>query len=85
MYDEILPVIEEHVKDGQDKVPTSIAEKWIEASCAQLKADFDLHFSIMKNVVCPRPSASDQTNPSEGTSKDEGSKKGGADESAASI
>lgn len=74
MYDEIRPAIEEHARDSQDNVPTSVAEKWIEASCAQWKAEFDLHFSIVKNVVCPRPRASGQTIPSEGAA--------GGDESA---
>lgn len=74
LYDEIRPAIEEHARDSQDNVPTSVAEKWIEANCAQWKAEFDLHFSIVKNVVCPRPRASGQTIPSEGAA--------GGDESA---
>ncbi|CAO2828097.1 unnamed protein product [Amaranthus hypochondriacus] len=52
LYNEIRPTIEEHERDTQDSVPTSVAEKWIDASCAKLKSEFDLYFSIIKNVVC---------------------------------
>uniref|UniRef100_A0A1D1YKG6 Histone-lysine N-methyltransferase ASHH1 n=1 Tax=Anthurium amnicola TaxID=1678845 RepID=A0A1D1YKG6_9ARAE len=52
LYDEIRPAIEEHERDSQDSVPTSVAEKWIEASCCKLKADFDLHSAIIKNISC---------------------------------
>ncbi|KAL8487372.1 hypothetical protein ACS0TY_023886 [Phlomoides rotata] len=55
LYDEIRPAIEEHERDSQDSVPTSVAEKWIEATCSQWKAEFDFHFSIIKNVMCPPP------------------------------
>lgn len=51
LYDEIRPAIEEHERDNQDSVATSVAEKWIEASCMKLKAEFDLYFSIIKNVT----------------------------------
>ncbi|XP_020524501.1 histone-lysine N-methyltransferase ASHH1 isoform X3 [Amborella trichopoda] len=54
LYDEIRPVIEEHEKDSQDSVSTSVAEKWIQASCCKLKADFDFHLSVIKNL--PRSS-----------------------------
>ncbi|KAM7266705.1 hypothetical protein ACFE04_004602 [Oxalis oulophora] len=58
MYDEIRPAIEEHERDSQDSVATCVAEKWIEACCFKLKAEFDLYSSIIKNVVCtPRPRA----------------------------
>lgn len=53
LYDEIRPAIEEHERDSQDNVTTSIAEKWIQASCSKWKAEFDFHFSIIKNVLCP--------------------------------
>ncbi|KAG8082001.1 hypothetical protein GUJ93_ZPchr0014g47413 [Zizania palustris] len=51
LYDEIRPAIEEHEKDSQDNVSTSLAEKWIEASCCKYKADFDLYASIIKNLA----------------------------------
>ena len=51
LYDEIRPAIEEHERDNQDSVATSVAEKWIEASCMKLKAEFELYFSIVKNVT----------------------------------
>ncbi|CAN6452548.1 unnamed protein product [Victoria cruziana] len=50
LYDEIRPAIEELEKDSQDSVSTSVAEKWIEACCSKQKAEFDLYFSIIKNV-----------------------------------
>eukprot|EP01018_Ginkgo_biloba_P019462 Gb_16572 [translate_table: standard] len=50
-YDQVRPVIQEHGKDGQDNVPTNYAEKWIQASCEQLKATFDVHFSIVKHLT----------------------------------
>nr|CAB3487044.1 unnamed protein product [Digitaria exilis] len=51
LYDEIRPAIEEHERDSQDSVPTSLAEKWIEASCGKYKADFDLYAAIIKNIA----------------------------------
>lgn len=67
IYDEIRPAIEEHGRDNQDSVPTSVAEKWIEASCSKYKADFDFYFSVIKNVMCPRPATNtDAGGPSEG-------------------
>jgi len=61
LYNEIRPAIEEHERDSQDSVATSVAEKWIEACCAKFKAEFDLHYSIVKNVACaprrPHPEA----------------------------
>ncbi|CAL9179297.1 unnamed protein product [Musa hybrid cultivar] len=51
LYDEIRPAIEEHERDNQDSVSTSVAEKWIEASCCKLKADFDFYSSIIKNIA----------------------------------
>ncbi|GAB4845175.1 hypothetical protein Ancab_038581 [Ancistrocladus abbreviatus] len=50
VYDEIRPAIEQHERDNQDNVPTSMAEKWIEAKCTMWKADFGLHFSIIKSI-----------------------------------
>jgi histone-lysine N-methyltransferase SETD2 len=58
LYDEIRPAIEERERDSQDSVPTVLGEKWIEAACFQMKADFDLNFSIIQNVLCPKPSSS---------------------------
>ncbi|MQL89820.1 hypothetical protein Taro_022403 [Colocasia esculenta] len=52
LYDEIRPAIEEHERDSQDSVSTNVAEKWIEASCCKLKADFDLYSAIIKNASC---------------------------------
>ncbi|KAL6652891.1 hypothetical protein ACP70R_011816 [Stipagrostis hirtigluma subsp. patula] len=51
LYDEIRPAIEEHERDSQDSVSTSLAEKWIEASCCKYKADFDLYAAIIKNLA----------------------------------
>ncbi|KAI3735806.1 hypothetical protein L6452_15322 [Arctium lappa] len=55
VYDEIRPAIEERERDSLDSLPPSVAEKWIEASCSKLKADFDLYVTVVKNVVCPPP------------------------------
>ncbi|PON96239.1 hypothetical protein TorRG33x02_078280, partial [Trema orientale] len=66
LYNEIRPAIEEHERDSQDSVATSVAEKWIEASCMKLKAEFDLYFSIVKNVTSFPQKAFDQAKPSEG-------------------
>ncbi|MED6118269.1 Histone-lysine N-methyltransferase ashh1 [Stylosanthes scabra] len=52
LYDEIRPAIEEHERDSQDSVSTSVAEKWIQACCVKLKAEFNLYSSIIKNVAC---------------------------------
>jgi hypothetical protein len=51
VYDEIRPAVEEHERDSQDSVSTSLAEKWIEASCCKYKADFDLYAAIIKNIT----------------------------------
>ncbi|KAL8188610.1 hypothetical protein R6Q57_029898 [Mikania cordata] len=61
VYDEIRPVIAQRERDSLDSLPTSVAEKWIEASCSKLKADFDLYFAVVKNVVCP--SLTNEPNP----------------------
>ncbi|CAN1240327.1 Histone-lysine N-methyltransferase ASHH1, partial [Linum grandiflorum] len=55
LYCEIRPAIEEHERDSQDSVATSVAEKWIEACCTKFKAEFDLCFSIIKNVASNPP------------------------------
>uniref|UniRef100_A0A2P2K3Q8 Uncharacterized protein MANES_12G141700 n=1 Tax=Rhizophora mucronata TaxID=61149 RepID=A0A2P2K3Q8_RHIMU len=52
LYDEIRPAIEEHERDNQDSVATSVAEKWIEACCRKLKAEFDLYSSVIKSMTC---------------------------------
>ena len=52
LYNEIRPAIEEHERDTQDSVSTSVAEKWIEASCLKLKSEFDLYSSIVQNFAC---------------------------------
>lgn len=52
LYNEIRPAIEEHERDTQDSVSTTVAEKWIQACCLKLKAEFDLYSSIVKNVAC---------------------------------
>uniref|UniRef100_A0A5B6YSA9 Putative histone-lysine N-methyltransferase ASHH1-like isoform X2 n=1 Tax=Davidia involucrata TaxID=16924 RepID=A0A5B6YSA9_DAVIN len=64
LYNEIRPAIEEHERDSQDSVPTSVAEKWIEASCSKWKAEFDLYFSIVKNALCTPQRESGETKPS---------------------
>lgn len=51
VYDEIRPAIEEHERDGQDNVPTSVGEKWVGAHCSKFKADFDFNFSVVKNFL----------------------------------
>ncbi len=57
LYNEIRPAIEEHERHSQD----SVAEKWIEACCSKFKEEFDLLYSIVKNVACaprrPHPEA----------------------------
>ncbi|KAK9740816.1 hypothetical protein RND81_03G062400 [Saponaria officinalis] len=63
LYNEIRPAIEEHERDSQDSVPTSVAEKWIDASCSKLKSEFDLYFSIIKNVVCTPKKSCDANQP----------------------
>ncbi|KAI3459787.1 hypothetical protein Pfo_016450 [Paulownia fortunei] len=64
LYDEIRPAIEEHERDSQDSVSTSVAEKWIQATCSKWKAEFDFHFSIVKNVMCPPKMAGEEAKPS---------------------
>ncbi|GLJ24747.1 hypothetical protein SUGI_0473070 [Cryptomeria japonica] len=49
-YDRIRPAIQDHGKDGQDSVPTSFAEEWIKVSCEHLKAQFDVHFKVVKHM-----------------------------------
>lgn len=67
LYDEIRPAIEEHERDSQDSVSTSFAEKWIEASCCKLKAEFDLYCAIIKNIACtPRRARDDISSQGEG-------------------
>ncbi|XP_010537264.1 PREDICTED: histone-lysine N-methyltransferase ASHH1 [Tarenaya hassleriana] len=55
LYDEIRPAIEEHEGDRQDCVATSVAEKWIEASCLKLKAEFDLYSCLIKTLSFSPP------------------------------
>ncbi|XP_050386962.1 histone-lysine N-methyltransferase ASHH1 isoform X2 [Argentina anserina] len=61
LYNEIRPAIEEHERDSQDSVATSVAEKWIEACCLKLKTELDLYSSIVKRVACTTRMASDQS------------------------
>ncbi|KAK0577291.1 hypothetical protein LWI29_030836 [Acer saccharum] len=63
LYNEIRPAIEEHERDNQDNVATSVAEKWIEASCLKLKTEFDLYSSIIKNIACTPRRTPDQARP----------------------
>lgn len=56
VYDEIRPAIEERERESLDSLPTNVAEKWIEASCSKLNADFNLYFTVVKNMVCPSTS-----------------------------
>ncbi|XAR62255.1 Histone-lysine N-methyltransferase [Bertholletia excelsa] len=76
LYEEIRPAINEHERDSQDNVDIGVAQKWINASCAKMKAEFDFHFSIVKNVLCPpfhsaggeaRPSGAGDNNNNETT------------------
>ncbi|KAF8411604.1 hypothetical protein HHK36_004161 [Tetracentron sinense] len=71
LYNEIRPAIEEHERDSQDSVSTSVAEKWIEASCLKLKAEFDLYSSIIKNVSCTPRRARGEADPAEGDNENE--------------
>ncbi|KAK4805109.1 hypothetical protein SAY86_004926 [Trapa natans] len=60
LYKEIRPAIEEHERDSQDCVATSVAEKWIEVSCLKLKAEFDLYSSVIKHMIfTPRRAEAD--------------------------
>uniref|UniRef100_A0A7N0V2U0 Histone-lysine N-methyltransferase ASHH1 n=1 Tax=Kalanchoe fedtschenkoi TaxID=63787 RepID=A0A7N0V2U0_KALFE len=61
LYNEIRPVIEAHERQTQENLPTSLAEKWIEASCAKYKAEFDLYGSIIKNLICNLKSRSSES------------------------
>lgn len=63
LYNEIRPAIEEHERDNQDNVATSVAEKWIDASCLKLKTEFDLYSSIIKNIACTPRRTPDQARP----------------------
>jgi len=65
LYDEIRPAIEEHERDSQDSVSTSLAEKWIEASCCKYKADFDLYAAIIKNLASAPLRSKDDVAPRE--------------------
>ncbi|KAM1759662.1 hypothetical protein ACFX12_002625 [Malus domestica] len=76
LYNEIRPAIEEHEGDSQDSVATSVAEKWIEACCLKLKAEFDLYSSIVKSIACTprRPfgqAEPGQAEPSDGSTENE--------------
>ncbi|KAL3507073.1 hypothetical protein ACH5RR_032455 [Cinchona calisaya] len=51
VYDEIRPAIEVHERDSQDNVPTSVGRQWVGAHCAKFRADFDFHFSVVKNFL----------------------------------
>ncbi|KAK7270419.1 hypothetical protein RIF29_23536 [Crotalaria pallida] len=66
LYNEIRPAIEEHERDSQDSVSTTVAEKWIQACCLKLKAEFDLYSTIVKNVACTAHRAPGQAKPTEG-------------------
>lgn len=65
LYNEIRPAIEEHERDSQDSVSTTVAEKWIQACCLKLKAEFGLYSSIVKNVACTPQRAPGQAKPTE--------------------
>lgn len=65
LYNEIRPAIEEHERDNQDSVSTTVAEKWIQACCLKLKEEFDLYSSIVKNVACTAQRAPGQPKPTE--------------------
>ncbi|XP_019427259.1 PREDICTED: histone-lysine N-methyltransferase ASHH1 [Lupinus angustifolius] len=65
LYNEIRPAIEEHERDSQDSVSTSVAEKWIEACCLKLKAEFDLYSTIVKNFACTAHNPPGQPKPTQ--------------------
>ncbi|WJX25683.1 [histone H3]-lysine(4) N-trimethyltransferase [Trifolium repens] len=65
LYNEIRPAIEEHERDTQDSVSTTVAEKWIQACCLKLKAEFDLYSSIIINVGCNTQRAPNQAKSTE--------------------
>lgn len=65
LYNEIRPAVEEHERDSQDSVSTSLAEKWIEASCCRYKADFDLYAAIIKNIASAPLRSKDGVSPRE--------------------
>nr|CAN75267.1 hypothetical protein VITISV_028162 [Vitis vinifera] len=67
--DEVEPSIKENEIYGIDGVPASVAEKWIRASCMKLKAEFNLHSSIIRNIACTPQRAPDEAQPSEGEPK----------------
>ncbi|XP_061345180.1 histone-lysine N-methyltransferase ASHH1 [Gastrolobium bilobum] len=71
LYNEIRPAIEEHERDSQDSVSTTVAEKWIQACCLKLKAEFDLYSSIVKNFTCTAQRAPGQPKPTEVDSENE--------------
>jgi hypothetical protein len=65
LYDEIRPAVEEHERDSQGSVSTSLAEKWIEASCCKYKAEFDLYVAIIKNIASTLLTSKDDVAPRE--------------------
>ncbi|KAL6315477.1 hypothetical protein AAG906_000771 [Vitis piasezkii] len=66
VYREIEPAIEDHDMYGPANVPTDVAEQWIGASCRKLKAEFNLHSSIIRNLICPPQRAPEDAKPSAG-------------------
>lgn len=70
IYNEIRPAIEEYERDSQDSVSPTLAEKWIKASCEKLKAEFNLHSSIIRNVACTPLRSIGKAEPSEGGDHD---------------
>lgn len=71
LYNEIRPAIEEHERDSQDSVSTTVAEKWIQACCLKLKAEFDLYSTIVKNVACSVQKVPGQAKPNEADNENE--------------
>lgn len=66
VYREIEPAIEDHDMYGPANVLTDVAEQWIGASCRKLKAEFNLHSSIIRNLICPPQRAPEDAKPSAG-------------------
>ncbi|KAL6319160.1 hypothetical protein AAG906_011246 [Vitis piasezkii] len=60
VYDEIRPTIKKDKMKNQYNVPTNLVEKWIEANCSKMKADFNFHSSIIRNVLFPPQQASNE-------------------------
>ncbi|CAH2067628.1 unnamed protein product [Thlaspi arvense] len=57
--------------DIANSVATSVAEKWIQASCCKLKAEFDLYSCVIKNIACTPIKPQDTKNKAVETGNDD--------------